>query len=153
MEPPDHPLTDREFRDIYSRVPRLCVDLVLADSRGILLTKRHAYSYVGQWHVPGGTVLYREPLADAVVRIGRGELGMTLTPIRQLGTIEYRSEERERGFGYSVGVVFLCRFIEDPKPPPGQSEETGFFTVLPEPMITEQRAFLDRPDVRRVIGR
>jgi ADP-ribose pyrophosphatase YjhB (NUDIX family) len=71
------PLTAEEFESIYSRVPRLTVDIVVRNSGGaVLLTKRTIPPCVGQWHLPGGTVRFGEALLDAVRRSAARELGI-----------------------------------------------------------------------------
>ena len=64
-----HPLTPDEFRDIYSKVPRLTVEVVLRSPAGVLLTLRDIEPCRGLWHLPGGTVRYGEKLLDAVRRV------------------------------------------------------------------------------------
>lgn len=139
-----HPLTSKEFRDTYSRVPRLCVDLVIKAPSGIVLTLRKIPSWQGQWHFPGGTVLYKELIEQAIHRISDEEVGVDVTATSMLGYIEYTDEQAERGFGWTVSLVFLCK-----------TESTEFrrenydasdiraFTELPENLIAEQRKFLE----------
>ena len=40
-----------EFKKIYSRVPRLSVELVILIPGGVLLTLRSIEPYMGEWHV------------------------------------------------------------------------------------------------------
>lgn len=103
------PFTYAEFEQIYSRVPRLTVDLIVMTEGGVVLVKRKEQSWHGMWHLPGGTVLYREKIQDAVQRIAGEELGLSVTIEKLLGYVEYPSEVQERGFGYSVSLTFLCR--------------------------------------------
>src|SRR5438309_424541 len=81
-----------EYDWIFSRVPRLCVEVVLIDSdRGVLLALRDIPPNVGAWHIPGGTVLFGESLVDAVRRVALDELGLPVTAQELLGYIEYPS--------------------------------------------------------------
>ncbi len=41
-----------EFQEIYSKVPRLCVEVVLRSDEGIMLTKRTINPWKGMWHFP-----------------------------------------------------------------------------------------------------
>jgi len=41
-------LTNEEFMLIYSKVPRICVDLMIETKKGILFTKRTIGPYKGQ---------------------------------------------------------------------------------------------------------
>jgi hypothetical protein len=45
-----------EYRAIYRRVPRLCVEIVIwTPEQGVLLTRREILPNVGAWHIPDGT--------------------------------------------------------------------------------------------------
>ena len=46
-----------EFVKIYSKVPRLCVDLLINNDDGFLLALRAIEPGKGQGHFPGATVL------------------------------------------------------------------------------------------------
>src|SRR5690349_15119817 len=60
------PFSPVEFDAIYSRVPRLTVEIIVPDGQGaVFLTKRAIAPFAGQWHLPGGTVYFAEPLLDA----------------------------------------------------------------------------------------
>ena len=59
------PFSSEEFRSIYSKVPRLCVEVIIKTSGGIVLSLRKLPSWHGKWHIPGGTVYYKEKVADA----------------------------------------------------------------------------------------
>ena len=52
------PLPKEEFEHIFSRVPRLTVELVVAsDDRGVPLALRDFGPCQGLWHLPGETCL------------------------------------------------------------------------------------------------
>lgn len=135
-------LTHEEFKAIYSKVPRLCVEVVIKTEQGILLTLRKEPAYKGLWHIPGGTVDYRESLHDAVKRIAKQELAIEVSVEKLIGYIEYFSEEKERGFGYAVGIEFLCHPHSTDFHVDDQAYEAKFFQSFPENMVTEQKKFL-----------
>lgn len=132
----------RTFRAIYRRVPRLCVDLVVRAPGGVVLTKRDIIPWKGQWHFPGGTVLFGESLAHAVARVAAEELGIRVRIERVLGTIEYLHEAR--WYGHPVSIAFLVRRAGGKLRGSPQGREVDTFTKLPRPMIREQRRFLMR---------
>lgn len=137
------PFTAEEFKDIYSRVPRLTVEVVVQNEKGVLLTLRKLPSWHNMWHFPGGTVYLKEPLEEAVRRIAREELGVEVEPERLLGYIEYPSEEKERGFGWSVGLAFRCRIVKGEVRGSDQAEEARFFKTPPPDAIPEVKRFLE----------
>ena len=73
---PAYWLDDWHYRYIFSRVPRLCVELVLITAEGIVLVKRKQKTWNGYWHIPGGSVLYNESIKEALKRICDTELGI-----------------------------------------------------------------------------
>ncbi len=136
------PFTYEEFKAIYSKVPRLTVEVILKAKGGVALSLRKEFSWEGYWHIPGGTVYYKEPIEDALHRVAREELGIEINIIKLLGYIEYPSEQKVRGFGWSVGWAFLCE-------PQGEIDEElwakndiRIFKELPEKSLVEQHPIL-----------
>ncbi len=136
------PFSIEEFKQIYSKVPRLCVVFFIRNENGILLTLRKKHGWLGKWAIPGGTVLYKEPISDAIQRVAKEELGVQVTVGQQLGYIEYFSEEKERGFGYTIALMFLVTPLSGAFQMDEDAEEINFFTNLPENMVEEEREFI-----------
>ena len=132
------PLPKEEFDLIFSRVPRLTVEVVISSPvRGVLLSLRDIEPCRGMWHLPGGTVRFGEPLVDAVARVARDELGLGADVGEMLGYIEYPSHY-ENGLDCPVGVAFAARVPERDAPPPG----CEWFRSFPDNMHDEQKDFL-----------
>jgi ADP-ribose pyrophosphatase YjhB (NUDIX family) len=134
------PLSEAEFRDIYAKVPRLTVEVVVQSAQDILLTQRQSGPCAGLWHIPGGTVRFAESLVAAVERVAAAELGpfeVSVGPF--LGYIEYPSHYLN-GLDSPVGLAFLCHLGEG-QPLPA-ADRQSWFTALPDQMHTEQREFL-----------
>jgi len=140
----NRPFSPEEFKAIFSKVPRLCVELAIKTPEGIILALRSLPTWNGQWHLPGGMVFYKEKIAHAIKRIAKDELGISVNIQKLLGYIEYPSEEKERGFGFSIGIIFLCSpdKIMDLKPNNEEASEIKIFKKLPPNMIEEHYAFL-----------
>lgn len=133
------PLPQEEFDRIFSRVPRLTVEVVIASpERGVLLTLRDIEPCRGMWHLPGGTVRFGEPLVDAVARVAADELGLAVTVGPLLGYIEYPSHY-ENGLDSPVGLAFAATITPVTDSPAASSR---WFTQLPENMHDEQKRFL-----------
>lgn len=103
------PFSFEEFKSIYSKIPRLTVEVVLVHEEGILLTRRNIQPHKDVWCLPGGTVYFKETLVDATKRVAREELGIEIQVEKQLGVIEYLHEDSYEGFDHPVGVVLQCR--------------------------------------------
>ena len=132
------PLPKTEFDCIFSRVPRLTVEVVLAPpDDGVLLQLRDAEPCRGMWSLPGGTVRFGEPVVDAVKRVARDELELTVTVHELLGYIEYPSHY-DNGLDSPVGLAFNVSRLGGPEAP----RNCEWFKVLPDNMHDEQRAFL-----------
>lgn len=138
-----YPLTYEEFMSIYSRVPRLTVEVLIQTPQGILLTLRSLASWNNLWHLPGGTVYYGETVEEAVIRIASEEIGVSVTPTKLVGYLHYPSEEKERGFGWSIGLVFACHTSSNVINLGEQASRYQFFKSFPDNMVVEQRMFLE----------
>jgi ADP-ribose pyrophosphatase YjhB (NUDIX family) len=141
---PHGPLPKAEFDSIFRRVPRLTVEVVIADQqRGVLLALRDIEPCIGTWHLPGGTVRFGEPLVNAVKRVAQDELGLSVQVGELLGYIEYPSHYNN-GLDSPVGLAFRAlaagRPPDDSELPPG----CAWFTTLPAEMHYEQKEFLGR---------
>ena len=132
------PLPKSEFDWIFSRVPRLTVELVIATrERGVLLALRDIEPCHGMWHLPGGTVRFGEPLVDAACRVAQHELGTTVEVGELLGYIEYPSHYKN-GLDSPVGLAFAAQLGGVGVSP----RNCHWFKVLPDNMHDEQRRFL-----------
>jgi ADP-ribose pyrophosphatase YjhB (NUDIX family) len=142
MSKEKHPLTQQEFDSIYSKVPRLTVEVIVKDSkRGVFLTKRAIEPCKGQWHLPGGTVRFGETLVEAVKRIAMRELGIDVLDAKLIGYIEYPSHFKN-GLDSPVGIAFEVTAFDQKLAPNDESADSRWFTKLPSPMHAEQDVFL-----------
>jgi ADP-ribose pyrophosphatase YjhB (NUDIX family) len=138
------PLPQDEFDRIFSRVPRLTVELVItSNDRGVLLALRDLGPCRGLWHLPGGTVRFGEPVVKAVRRVARDELGLTVRVGQLLGYIEYPSHY-QNGLDSPVGLAFSTTAAGDMPDERDLRSECAWFTVLPDNMHGEQKQFLVR---------
>jgi ADP-ribose pyrophosphatase YjhB (NUDIX family) len=138
----NHPLSQNEFDDIYSKIPRLTVEVILKDDSGaIYLTKRAIEPCKGQWHLPGGTVRFGEPMVDAVKRIARRELGIDVESLQNIGYIEYPSHYKN-GLDSPVGIAFEITKYTGVLKANTEAENGGWFTKPPKPMHADQDIFL-----------
>jgi ADP-ribose pyrophosphatase YjhB (NUDIX family) len=137
----DFPLSEHDFRSIYQRVPRLTVEIVLRDGDTLVLSRRDIEPCKGQWHLPGGTVRFGESLHDAVRRVARRELGVTVEVGRLLGYIEYPDMHAAGYFGWPVGIAFETLLVGGSLRGNAEGTVAGFAT-LPDDTIAEQAQFI-----------
>ena len=138
------PFSPEEFKLLYSQVPRLVVEVVVKTETGVVLTLRKDAAWNNLWHIPGGTVFYQEYIEDAIQRIAQEELSITVTKQKLLGYLEYSSEVKQRGFGWSVGLVFLCT-ANSPLPSENEEgEEIQVFDYIPDNIVEEQKKILNQ---------
>jgi ADP-ribose pyrophosphatase YjhB (NUDIX family) len=132
----------KEFKEIYSKVPRLCVDLVVVTKDGILLTKRSEdLSYAGFWHVPGGGVLYGENIEDALKRVAKLELGVKIKIVKLLCYLEFPSE-KTLGFGQSISLDFLVE-IKGQIKLNNEATEFGYYKKPPIKIVPEHKKLFE----------
>lgn len=136
-------LSKKEFDIIFKKVPRVTVDLVIKDKRGVLLIKRSIRPDIGKWHLPGGTVGFKEKLLHAVKRKAREETGLQVRVKQFLGIIEFM-KWKYPGYSHIVDLVFLVEPVRGKLR--GDAKFGGkilkFFKKLPKNMIPEQRKIL-----------
>lgn len=138
------PLSFGEFVSIYSKVPRLGVDLLVKTNSGVVFAKRAIDPYKGMWHLPGGTVLFDETIDHAVSRIVKGELNLKVASATYLGIIEYLHEPDARfpnKHRHTVCIAFLVEARGILKKD-ADAAEIKVFSSVPKGIIPEQRRFL-----------
>jgi ADP-ribose pyrophosphatase YjhB (NUDIX family) len=141
---PRGPFPKEEFDSLFSRVPRLTVEVVVFDpERGVVLAVRDIPPNIGSLHIPGGTVRWGERVTDAYRRVALDELGFAFDAGKLLGYIEYPSHF-ENDLDSPVGLAFLA---ELDGPLPGATElpdGCAWYPAMPRALYAEQHDFLMR---------
>lgn len=143
-----HKIPYDKFIEIYSLVPRLCIELVIKTDQGILLTKRNIPPAIGMWHLPGGTWLKGETAHEAANRIAQDELGIKVELGELLGYTDFSPEV---AVGHSISLVFQVIPESTDIKLNEQASEYAFFKQLPTETITETKKFLEENINRLVI--
>ncbi|MFA6602527.1 MAG: NUDIX domain-containing protein [Candidatus Shapirobacteria bacterium] len=138
MDYPRLPLKD--FMSIYHKVPRAAVDLIVKTEKGIILTKRSIPPYLGMWHIPGGTVLFKEPLTHAIDRIAQEELGIKVKITNLLGIVEYFNDDGR----HTICNEYLLTIKSGQPRGSDQGKNWAYFTTIRENIIPEQGDFLQK---------
>ena len=135
-------LSKKEFEEIYAKVPRIAVDLIIVENKKILLTRRSIPPFNGLWHIPGGGIRHREKVTDAILRVAREELGVSVKIEKLIGYEEVLFDGPKR---HAVALEFKCKLVGNKKPRPiAQADKCSFFNKLPKEIIPEQRKFLKK---------
>ncbi len=136
------PLPKAEFDAIYTRVPRLTVEVLISLPDGLVLTRRDIEPCIGLWHVPGGTVRFGEPLHDAVRRVAADETGLEVEADALAGYIEYPKMHADGYPGWPVGMAFTTRVTGGSLAGSSQGAEIACHRTVPGDIIEEQGEFL-----------
>lgn len=138
-------LSDEDYDFIYSRVPRVCVDLLIKNSKGeVLLTKRDIEPYKDHWHFPGGRIKFKESIQSAIKRILKGELGLEDVKYEFVGYCEFPEEIQKGQERHSISIVHLVYLDTDNIKLDFSAKEWKFFSEMPSPVIPPQQEFLTR---------
>lgn len=138
----EHPLSQAEFDTIFSKVPRLTVEVVIRTAGGLVLTKIPQGVCKGQWNVPGGTVRFNESLLIAVQRVAKVELGVEVAVGKLLGYIEYPSLLEAGYKDWPVGIAFEASITSGELTVNDHGDPVQCFKKVPDNTILEQQAFL-----------
>lgn len=143
------PLTDAEFKDIYAKVPRLNVEVIIKTAGGIVLAKRDIAPWKGYWHIPGGTVYMGETPEDAAKRVVLDEAGVVVAIDQLLGTIVYPTIREQNGLGWPVGVAYLAHVLSGDLRGSDRGKDIAEFTSLPKSIVPEHAVFLRQHNLIR----
>jgi colanic acid biosynthesis protein WcaH len=99
------------YREIVSKIPVLCVDLLIWRDKKILLVKRKNYPLRNQWWVVGGRVLLGEDPKDAARRKAKEEVGLDIESVNFVGYYSdvFRKSAFKNKSCQTVSLVFLCK--------------------------------------------
>lgn len=135
-------LSEEEYKYIFNKVPRLCVDLIIVKNKKLLLTKRSIQPYKGFWHFPGGSVRYKERINQAIKGVSKSELGVRVVSQKFLGYMEILKDGK---YIHALSLVFKCKINSKEQPKPlEQASEVRFFDKSPPKIIKEHREFLKK---------
>lgn len=143
--------TDEEFFNIYSKVPRLNVDLVIKNERGVLFAQRNDEPNIGSWNLIGGRVFKDETIKETIDRVALSETGLEVRILNCLGYMEFLHEARVgvhdknlKGDVHTVSIVFLVEITGGELKKEDLAKELKFFTEIPENTVIQHREFLEK---------
>ncbi len=137
----DKPHSEELFLLLGKIVPRVAVEIVILQkgTHKILLTKRPKDDtyWPNQWHVPGGYIWHRERIVDAITRISKRELGVSLRTHSFLGVLEFENEQ-DSPRNHTISLVYICT-------PVRAVRQGKYFSLdaIPKPFIQIQQSIID----------
>ena len=114
-------MLDREtFKTIVQSTPLVSIDLCLVHEGNLLLGLRQNEPLKGHWFTPGGRILKNERWQDALARIAKTELGISLahSDCQLMGVWDHFYENGAVGQGVSthyVNMPHVCSLRERPR--------------------------------------
>lgn len=135
-------LSDDDYDFIYSRVPRICADLLIVNSKGqVLMTKRTIEPYIDHWHLPGGRIKFKESVKDALNRVSKAEIGVEFDEdIKLVGVCEYPDEIQKEQERHSISLVHIFEVDDDIKL--SAQDKYEWCSEMPELVIPPVKDFL-----------
>lgn len=129
------------------------VDLLVKNKqKQTLLTWRDDEFYGPGWHVPGGIVRFKEPVATRIQAVAMGELGAGVDFAREpLAMNEVMHPERDKR-GHFISLLYACTLTGalDPaleyKAGPGKAGQWAWHAACPANLISVHemyRKFID----------
>ena len=127
-------LTGKRFDRIYSTVPRVVVELLIQNKKGILLTRRSINPFKYKWHIPGGTVEIGQEIKDVLQSVAKRELGDQI-----VRSSFYKIHQYDKPFPH-ISLVYKVKIkgeiiLND------QASEYGYYKKKPNNLISAHRVF------------
>ncbi|WP_082224230.1 NUDIX domain-containing protein [Halorubrum sp. T3] len=142
----EHWISEEDWNTIVANSPIVSVDLLVRYKDGLLFGKRTNKPAKGYWFLPGGRVQKGETRCEAVDRIAKEELGLSVEIVESLGAFEHIYETSDvdsvatkhyLANGYVVDVISGEPQADD------QHEDIQIFDSAPEPLHENIHEYLD----------
>lgn len=133
-------LTDEDYKYVFSRAPRACIDLIVGYNGKLVLVKRAIEPSKDLWSFPGGRIRHRETVQDAIDRIAMDELGVKVKVKKLVDWMEFLNED----YQHSLSILFLVNIAEGEIKLNFQSSEVGLFDALPENMQPQHKTAYEK---------
>lgn len=105
-------LSEKDYKYVFSRVPRLCVDLIIHGYGRTYLGQRKEGSYTGKFGLPGGRVRFGESIQETIDRIAATEIGLKVVKHRIFNVMEFL-DEIENDKIHSVSISFIVKLEKE----------------------------------------
>ncbi len=133
------PFSKKTYEKIVKVFPKVTVNGIVKDKRGILLIHRKIEPCKGSWILPGGAVMFKERLMESVKREVKEETGLKVKIVKYLG---YYDEPGRVPGRRSIDHSFICKALGGKIKPNFESTEVRFFKKLPKRIGFDHRKIL-----------
>jgi ADP-ribose pyrophosphatase YjhB (NUDIX family) len=99
-------IPDKLYKKIFSLVPRLTVDIIIKNKKGVVLVKRDIEPSKGKWQTPGGRVFFGESLKHAVKRVAKEETGLNIKIQKFVRVFEIPKKYTQ---SHDITLVYLAK--------------------------------------------
>ncbi len=152
MRVDDRHVPNELFTEFLSRMPQVCVELVLETEDGVLLCKRETKPHV--WFWPGSRLFKGERLESAATRVACEELGVAVEVLERLGVHDQFWEAHETSEGVSRHTVNLVYRVSPTDPEftitlDSQHSDYRFVSDIEPEMHEYVREYLQSYDIGR----
>lgn len=116
MDIQDDYISSDLYTNFLERMPQVCVDIFLEKKGKVLLAKRNNEPARGEWFWSRGRLFKGEELNEAVHRIGKEELGISVNIVRRLGVYNHfweTSPFEDVDSVHTVNIVYRVRSKEN----------------------------------------
>ena len=100
-------IPELEYKSILSKMPILCVDLLIIHDNKCLLLKRDNEPAKGQYWFPGGRVRKLESIEKAALRIAKQETNLDCSFIKII-SVEETIFDKNENMGTEIHTVNIC---------------------------------------------
>lgn len=137
-------ITEHYFKIMQKSFPFSCIDIIVLNAKNeFLLIKRNIPPYKGKWCLPGGIIKYREKMENALNRIVKDELGITVKIIKNVGFFEKIYPNR-----HDISHCFLTRLKSTKIKLDFQAIDYKFFSKIPKQISCFHKEMIIQSKIR-----
>lgn len=143
-------ITDDDWEKIVANVPIVSVDLLVRYEGGILFGKRANEPARGYWFVPGGRVHKCETRREAVYRVAREEIGVSVEIVESLGAFEHiydTSDVDSVDTKHYLANGYVVDVVSGQLQTDNQHSDLRAFQSTPDPLHENVRAYLESSEL------
>lgn len=139
-----HYLSAEDFLAIYSRVPRLAIDVAVFYKGKVLLALRDEEPFKNEWNLPGGTIYKDERAEEAAMRIIKQETGLDVRAGTHITFLEFPEEQRSGTSMHTISIVMEAFLVNEEDATQVDLSIVSFFDTVPENTVFEHAKLIKK---------